>query len=150
MNREERLMRNIRLGKVKKGFTLVELLIVIIIIAVLAAIAIPKFANSSTRSKESALRSNLKILRDSVELFKADTSCYPSSLADLAATTAPTSGLKTDGTAGACTITSTDWRGPYVQVVPTDPTDSTAAWTYVTTGASVGKVNSSSTGYTTW
>ena len=58
-------MKNIRFRKVwNKGFTLVELLIVIIIIAVLAAIAIPKFANSSLRSKESALRSNLKISRD--------------------------------------------------------------------------------------
>lgn len=150
MNREERLMRNIRLGKVKKGFTLVELLIVIIIIAVLAAIAIPKFANSSTRSKESALRSNLKILRDSIELFKADTGCYPSTLADLAVTTNPATGLKTDGTAGACSISTNDWRGPYVQVVPTDPIDATATWSYVTTGATVGKVNSSSTGYTTW
>ncbi|MCL6624610.1 MAG: prepilin-type N-terminal cleavage/methylation domain-containing protein, partial [Fimbriimonadales bacterium] len=61
----------------KKGFTLVELLIVIIIIAILAAIVVPKFADSGLRSKEAALKSNLKLLRNAVELFKADTAACP-------------------------------------------------------------------------
>lgn len=134
MNREERLMRNIRLGKVKKGFTLVELLIVIIIIAVLAAIAIPKFANSSTRSKESSLRSNLKIIRDSLELFKADTGCYPGTLVELAATTQPTGNVTTGvtSTGAACTYAGADARVPYLQAVPTDPITGATDWTYST------------------
>ncbi len=47
----------------KCGFTLVELLVVIVVLAVLAAIVLPKFMNSSTRSRESALKSDLKLLR---------------------------------------------------------------------------------------
>ena len=148
-------MKNIRLGKVwNKGFTLVELLIVIIIIAVLAAIAIPKFANSSTRSKESALRSNLKIARDAIDIFRTDTGVFPSTLADLAVTTAPANGL--DATGGSKVITGTDWRGPYVQAVPNDATDA-GAFGYVTTGATTGKVTAHNTGngtdgtaYSTW
>lgn len=73
----------------RRGFTLVELLIVIIIIAVLAAIAIPKFANSGVRSKESALKANLKLYRNAVELFRNDTGAFPDKLADLTVTTAP-------------------------------------------------------------
>lgn len=138
----------------RKGFTLVELLIVIIIIAVLAAIAIPKFANSSGRSKDSALRSNLKIVRNAVDLFRADTGYYPATLSDLAVTAAPANGLDSSGTSKA--ITATDWRGPYVQTVPTDPV-AAAALTYTTTGANTGKVAATATGtandgtsYSTW
>jgi type II secretion system protein G len=148
-------MKNIRPGKVwNKGFTLVELLIVIIIIAVLAAIAIPKFANSSLRSKESALRSNLKISRDAIDIFRTDTGAFPAAMADLAVTAAPASGL--DATGGVKAITATDWRGPYVQAVPNDPTNS-GTLGYVTTGATTGKVTASNPGnaldgtaYSTW
>lgn len=154
MNREERLMKNIRLGKVwKNGFTLVELLIVIIIIAVLAAIAIPKFSNSSLRSKESALKGNLKITRDAVDLFKADTGAFPAGLTDLAATTAPTAGLDSTGTTK--NITAGDFRGPYVQAVPKD-IDGTSDFTYSTASGSVGKITAASgtssdgSNYNTW
>ena len=126
----------------KRGFTLVELLIVVIIIAVLAAIAIPKFVNSSLRSKESALRGELKLVRDAVELFKNDCGCYPSTLAGLTATTAPSTGLT--ATAGTYTITSTNWRGPYISSVDLDPV-SGSALNYATTSP-VGGVTSSATG----
>ncbi len=155
IRRVVRLMKNIRIGKgFKKGFTLVELLIVIIIIAVLAAIAIPKFANSSLRSKEAALRGNLRLTRDAIDLFRADTGALPATAADLAVTTAPTGGL--DATGGAKTIAATDWRGPYLQAVPADPTNA-GALGYVTTGATTGKVSANNSGtasdgtsYTTW
>jgi type II secretion system protein G len=148
-------MKNIRLNKVwSRGFTLVELLIVIIIIAVLAAIAIPKFANSSIRSKESALRGNLRLTRDAIDLFRADTGVLPSTIADLAVTTAPTGGL--DATGGAKAVAATDWRGPYLQAVPNDPTNA-GALGYITTGATTGKVSANNTGtasdgtaYSTW
>ena len=145
-------MQKVTLRNIKKGFTLVELLIVIIIIAVLAAIAIPKFSNSSQRSKESSLRANLKLVRNAIDLFRADTGAFPATMAGLTAST--TSGLS--AAAAACTIAATDWRGPYLQAVPVDPV-SGSAMTYGTAAADVGTVKSSATGngldgtaYSTW
>jgi general secretion pathway protein G len=145
-------MQKVTLRNIKKGFTLVELLIVIIIIAVLAAIAIPKFSSSSQRSKESSLRANLKLVRNAIDLFRADTGAFPASMAGL--TTATTSGLS--AAAATCTIAATDWRGPYLQAVPVDPV-SGSALTYGTATNNVGTVTSSATGngldgtaYSTW
>lgn len=145
-------MQKVTLRNIKKGFTLVELLIVIIIIAVLAAIAIPKFSNSSQRSKESSLRANLKLVRNAIDLFRADTGAFPANMAGL--TTSTTAGLS--AAAAACTIAATDWRGPYLQAVPVDPV-SGSAMTYGTAAADVGTVKSSATGngldgtaYSTW
>ena len=145
-------MQKVTLRNIKKGFTLVELLIVIIIIAVLAAIAIPKFSNSSQRSKESSLRANLKLVRNAIDLFRADTGAFPANMAGL--TTSTTAGLS--AAAAACTIAATDWRGPYLQAVPVDPV-SGSAMTYGTAAADVGTVKSSATGngldgtaYNTW
>jgi len=53
-----------------QGFTLIELLIVVIIIAILAAIAIPQFANSSNDAQESALDANLNTVRSAIELYR--------------------------------------------------------------------------------
>ena len=136
-------MRNNSLHNFRKGFTLVELLIVIIIIAVLAAIAIPKFANSSTRGKESSLKANLKLYRNAVELFKNDTGAYPAALTDLTATTAPASGK--DSAGSSTSITSTDWKGPYLNMQEVDSVSGTA-FTYSTTSPTVGQVSPSATG----
>jgi general secretion pathway protein G len=52
------------------GFTLVELLIVVVILAILAAVAIPQFTSSAEDAKASALQANLGVLRSSMELYK--------------------------------------------------------------------------------
>ncbi len=127
----------------RHGFTLVELLVVIVVLAVLAAIVLPKFMNSSKRSKESALRSDLKLLRNAVGLFQADTSVYPKTLADLAATAAPANGLDASGNETA--ITAADWHGPYLQEIPKDPI-ANADFTYGVASPNVGKVTSSASG----
>ena len=60
------------------GFTLVELMIVVVILAILAAVAIPQFTNSAEEAKESALQANLGVLRNSLELYKLQhNSKYP-------------------------------------------------------------------------
>ncbi len=125
------------------AFTLVELLIVIIIIAVLAAIAIPKFANQSVRSKESALKAELSLLRNAVELFKNDCGSFPAALADLAGSSAPANGKDSSGNNKA--IISTDFKGPYLSKISSDPV-SGSAFTYSTTSPNVGKVSSSASG----
>jgi len=129
--------------KRSRAFTLVELLIVIVVLAVLAAIVIPKFNDSGTRGRESSLRANLKVVRNAVELFKTDTGAYPAALADLAATTAPANGKDNSGTQKA--ITAADYKGPYVAEVPND-TISGSAMTYSVASGTVGKVSSSATG----
>jgi len=105
-----------RISSLPRGFTLVELLIVIVILAVLAAIAIPRFMNSGSRSKEASLHGDLKLCRNAIQTFQNDTSAYPASISDLTATTAPTSGV--DGTAGGSkAIAPSDFHGPYMVAI---------------------------------
>jgi len=54
----------------RKGFTLVEILIVVIILGILAAIVIPQFTNASQNARESSLQSILQTLRSQIELYK--------------------------------------------------------------------------------
>lgn len=54
----------------KKGFTLVEILIVVIILGILAAIVIPQFTNASEDARKSSLTSQLQTIRSQVELYK--------------------------------------------------------------------------------
>jgi type IV pilus assembly protein PilA len=60
----------------KKGFTLIELLIVVVIIGILAAIAIPKFANTKTKAYTAAMKSDLRNLVTAEEAFFADSGKY--------------------------------------------------------------------------
>ena len=66
-----------------KGFTLVELLIVVIILSILAAIVVPQFASSTTDAKFSALDTNLGSLRAATELYYQQHGHYPGSVAVL-------------------------------------------------------------------
>ncbi len=54
----------------KRGFTLVEILIVVIILGILAAIVIPQFTNASEDARRSSMTSQLQTLRSQIELFK--------------------------------------------------------------------------------
>ncbi|HUW20938.1 MAG TPA: prepilin-type N-terminal cleavage/methylation domain-containing protein [Sedimentisphaerales bacterium] len=55
----------------KKGFSLVELLIVIAVIGIVAAIVVPQFQDHTVRAKESAAKADLRILRTAIELYAA-------------------------------------------------------------------------------
>jgi general secretion pathway protein G len=54
----------------KKGFTLIEILIVVIILGILAAIVIPQFSNASSDAKKASLRSTVQTLRSQIALYK--------------------------------------------------------------------------------
>jgi len=62
----------------QRGFTLVELLIVVIILSILAAIVVPQFASSTTDAKNAALDANLSALRSATELYYQQHGEYPS------------------------------------------------------------------------
>ncbi|ABB75870.1 N-terminal methylation site [Nitrosospira multiformis ATCC 25196] len=70
-------------GSYPSGFTLVELLVVMAIIAVLLTIAAPRYFNSVERSKEAVLRQDLNVMRDAIDKFYGDTGSYPRDLAEL-------------------------------------------------------------------
>ena len=66
-----------------RGFTFVEMLIVVAIIGILATIALPSFQHAVTKAKEAALKENLFILRDVIDQYYADLERYPPTLAEL-------------------------------------------------------------------
>ena len=67
----------------RRGFTLVELLVVMAIIATLLTIALPRYFGSVERSKEVALRQSLNTMRDAIDKFHADVGRYPEKLEEL-------------------------------------------------------------------
>ena len=67
--------------KAKRGFTLVEILIVVVILGILAAIVIPQFTQASTEAKTNSLCSDLQTLRSQIELFKVQHNDNPPALA---------------------------------------------------------------------
>ena len=75
------MARNTATGS--KGFTLVELLIVISLISILAAMGLVQYKNSVASSKEAVLRTDLFRMRDAIDQYYADKQKYPSSLDSL-------------------------------------------------------------------
>ncbi|MBU3952264.1 MAG: prepilin-type N-terminal cleavage/methylation domain-containing protein [Proteobacteria bacterium] len=71
----------------KKGFTLIELMIVVAIIGILAAIAIPNFMSYQCKAKQSKAKSNLGTLRTNQEAYKAEFDTYGNSLGAIGFTT---------------------------------------------------------------
>ena len=69
----------------KKGFTLIEILIVMALIGILAAIIIPNYSYSTRRAREAVLKENLFLIRDAINKHYYDKKKYPSSLNDLVA-----------------------------------------------------------------
>ncbi len=129
-----------------RGFTLVELLVVVVVLAVLAAIVLPKFVNSSQRSKEASLKQNLKMLRDAINRFYTDTGYYPHTLDDLAKTNpSDVRGADPSGSGGSVVIDANTWHGPYIDEVPLDPI-SGDEFLYKNAGYGIGRVKSNAMG----
>lgn len=67
----------------KSGFTLVELMVVLAIIALLISIVAPHYVGRITRAEETVLRENLRLMREALDKHYADAGRYPASLEDL-------------------------------------------------------------------
>jgi general secretion pathway protein G len=89
------------------GFTLVELLVVLAILALLLTLAVPRYFNGIERAKETTLKHDLNTLRESIDKFYADTGKYPNKLDDLV-------------------------ERKYIRKLPIDPiTENDATWIFV-------------------
>lgn len=66
--------------QIEAGFTLVELLVVLSILALLLSLAYPKYFSSIERAQEAALKQTLNTVRESIDKYYADTGQYPNSL----------------------------------------------------------------------
>ena len=69
--------------RMRKGFTLIELLIVVVIIGILAAIAIPKFANTKSKAYRTAMVSDLRNMVTAEEAFFSDSAYYSTSVTSI-------------------------------------------------------------------
>jgi general secretion pathway protein G len=98
------------------GFTLVEMLLVLVILATLAAIVIPKFAGRSQQAKITAAKSQISSIEIALDAFEVDNGYYPKSggLDELINQPANASG----------------WKGPYLKNIPPDPWGSNYTYDY--------------------
>ena len=103
--------------KSRRGFTLVEILIVVIILGILAAIVIPQFTNASNDARNNSVASTLQTLRSQIELFKIQHNDTPPAAANLVALL---TGKSSTTETSTNTATGTAF-GPYVQTFPTNP-----------------------------
>jgi prepilin-type N-terminal cleavage/methylation domain-containing protein len=91
----------------KKGFTLIELLIVVVIIGILAAIAIPKFANTKEKAYIASMKSDLRNLVTAQEAYFSDNnSSYASSTTTLGTAYKSSSGV----TVAIGGVSATGWK----------------------------------------
>jgi general secretion pathway protein G len=88
---------------VRRAFTLIELLLVMVILAILAAIVVPKFTARSEQAKISAAKTTIANLDTSLDAFEVDMGRYPNANEGLAVL------LNAPSDAG------TNWHGPYVK-----------------------------------
>ncbi len=92
------------IGRAARGFTILELMIVITIIMILATIAVGQYQKSLLRSRESVLHQDLFVMRDAIDQFTMDKNAAPQSLDDLQ-------------------------QAGYLKAIPKDPFTHSADWT---------------------
>jgi general secretion pathway protein G len=91
------------------AFTLIELLLVLVILAVLAAVVVPKFTGRSEQAKQAAAKTDISMLDGALELYEQDNGHYPSTDEGMRVLVEQPANAQT-------------WHGPYIKRgVPKDP-----------------------------
>lgn len=101
-----------KIQKSQKGFTLVELLVVIVLIGILTAFITSNYIGVRQRARDAQRKSDLQQLRSALELYRADKGIYP-----------------TSAEFPACGNTFVDGSTTYMQKVPCDPLGGTYSYT---------------------
>jgi general secretion pathway protein G len=116
----------------RSGFTLVELVVVILILGILAGVAAPKMFSTSAKATDNGLKQTLAVIRDGIEMYQAQNGALPAPADDAAFKTIikpyvrgvfPKSPVNSGGTAGTVKIVSG----------ATTTADGTTGWMYNTT-----------------
>lgn len=106
-HRQRRRAARARLGWLRTGFTLIELMVVMAIVSLLLTLAAPRYFKSIDKSKETVLKANLAATRDALDKFYSDKGKYPDAMDELV-------------------------KERYLRTPPYDPIiDSSSSWTIV-------------------
>jgi general secretion pathway protein G len=122
----------------KKAFTLIEVILVVTILGILAALVLPTFSDHATSARESAAKSNLMTIRSQIELYKLQHNGVPPGYVDgigspIAVVELQLVGTSTvGGAASPNTVPSAPFLyGPYVKKIPKNPFNNLSTIAYV-------------------
>ncbi len=138
-----------------RAFTLVEVLIVVAILGILAAVVLPTYQGQTTSARESAAKDSLKTMRIQIELYKMQHDGTPPGYANGFPVSTATLRLqfvgttKANGAASSSKIPSTTYPyGPYVRELPENPFNNKSNIAYVAEGTAFSAaVNGTSSGW---